>query len=207
MLDTETEKALLGVIPVLAGVLATGLVGSGLGYWWNVQLKRREADLTTIRAFHDLYGEFFAVWKLWNYYVEDIGPEHFPDASRWKLLERACAAEGRMEAILIDLSSKYHSDRSSLEKLGRFRQVYQQLRETIRSNKALNWNWSEHPTYMAFKCLAPVVAYMTRGRRKDDHFYDTQIEAWLYVTDNRHERFWDKEDMRPTSRSAPFRHS
>jgi len=54
MIDTETEKALLGVMPVLAGVLATGLVGSGLGYWWNVQLKRREADLTTIRAFHDL---------------------------------------------------------------------------------------------------------------------------------------------------------
>ena len=207
MLDIETKKALLSVIPVLAGVLATGLVGSGLGYWWNVQLKRREADLTTMRAFHDLYGEFFAVWKLWNYYVRDIGPEHFPGASRWKLLERACAVEGRMEAILIDLSSKCHSDRGSLEKLGRFRQVYQQLRETIRGNEALNWDWSEHPIYMAFKCLAPVVAYMTRARCKDDHSYETQIDAWLYVTDNCHERFWEKADMPPMSRSAPLRKS
>jgi len=70
--------------------------------------------------------------------VKDIGPENFPDASRWKLLERACAAEGRMEAILIDLASKYLSDRLSLEKLGRFRQVYQQLQETIRYKKVLD---------------------------------------------------------------------
>ena len=43
-----------------------------------------------------------------------------------------------MEAILIDLASKYLSDRLSLEKLGRFRQVYQQLQETIRYKKVLD---------------------------------------------------------------------
>src|SRR4051812_7667946 len=100
------EKALLGIIPVLVGVFATGLAGSGLGFWWNLQLKKREVDLATMKVFHELYGEFFAVWKLWNYYARDVGPKPFPDASRWKLMEKACAAEGRMEAILIDLSSK-----------------------------------------------------------------------------------------------------
>ena len=80
----ELEKALLATIPVLAGVLVTGLVGSRFGYWWNLQLKRREADLASMKTFHELYGEFFAVWKLWNYFARDIGPEHFPDASRWK---------------------------------------------------------------------------------------------------------------------------
>ena len=68
-----------------------------------------------------------------------------------------------MEAILIDLSSQYHSDPDSLEKLGRFRQVYQQLRELIRENKALTWDWADHPVYLEFKRLAPVIAYMARS--------------------------------------------
>lgn len=50
-------------------------------FWWNLQLKRRESDLATVKVFHNLYGEFFAVWKLWNYYVRDIGPDAFADAS------------------------------------------------------------------------------------------------------------------------------
>lgn len=205
MLDIELQKALFGVIPVLAGVLATGVVGSGLGFWWNLQLKRRDADLATMKAFHDLYGEFFAVWKLWNYYVREIGPEHFPDISRWKLLERACAAEGRMEAVLIDLSSKYRSDPGALERLGRFRQVYQQLRESIRDNEPVAWDWSEHPIYLEFKRLAPVIAYMARGGWEAGHLsFERQADAWLDVTHNRHECFWEKADTPPRSRAGPL---
>jgi hypothetical protein len=113
-MNVEILKAFLSSIPVLVDVLATGLVGAGLTYLWNLQLKRREADLATLKLFHDLYGEFFAVWKLWNYYVRDIGSDAFPDASRWKLLERALAAEGSMEGVLIGLATKHRISRTSL---------------------------------------------------------------------------------------------
>jgi hypothetical protein len=87
-MDPALKTALANLIPVILGVLATGLVGTGLGFWWNLQLKNRESDLATVKMFHDSYGEFFAVWKLWNYYIRDIGLDAFPDASRWDLLQR-----------------------------------------------------------------------------------------------------------------------
>lgn len=194
-MDIEVEKALLGGIPILLGVFATGLVGAGFGFWWNLQLKRRESDLATLKIFHELYGEFFAVWKLWNYYVRDIGPDAFPDASRWGLLERASAAEGAMEAILIGLASKHRLSPTSLTALGQFRQLYQQLRESIRYNLALEWDDSGHPVYMAFKRLGPVIAYMIRtGRNVDGMTSKLQTEAWLQVTHNKHEEFWLKSN-------------
>jgi hypothetical protein len=180
---------------VLAGVLATGIVGAGFGFWWNLQLKRRESDLATVKLFHNLYGEFFAVWKLWNCYIRDVGPDAFPDASRWKLLERASVAEGGMEAILIDLASKYRFSPSSLRRLGQFRQLYQQLRQSIRNNRALEWDHSDHPVYKAFKQSAPVIAYMIRtGRNVDGAISEQQTNAWLEVTLNSHEKFWLKHN-------------
>ena len=191
--DLEIKKSLLSLIPVIAGVLATGLVGAELGFLWNLELKRRESDLATLKVFRDLYGEFFAVWKLWNCYIRDIGPDAFPDASRWKLLERAAASEGGMEAILIGLASKHRSSPTSLEALGQFRQLYQQLRKSIRSNRALEWDHSGHPVYMAFKQSGPIVAYMIRtGRNMNAVISNQQTEAWLEVTHNRHEKFWLK---------------
>jgi hypothetical protein len=185
------HQFLFSSMPVLVGVLATGVLGYGFAYWWNLKLKRREADLAMLKGFHDLYGEFFAVWKLWNYYVRDIGPDDFPDASRWKLLERASAAEGSTEAILIGLASQHRFSPASLEALGQFRQVYQRLRESIRDNQALKWDTSEHPEYMAFKRLSPVIAYMIRtGRNVDGLILNQQTKAWLEVTHNKHERFW-----------------
>ena len=66
-MDSEVEQSLLSLIPVIAGVLATGVVGAGLGYFWNLELKRRESDIATLKAFHDLYGEFCAVWNWLRY--------------------------------------------------------------------------------------------------------------------------------------------
>ena len=138
-----------------------------------------------------MYGEFFAVWKLWNYYVRDVGPEAFPDASRWKLLERACAAEAGVEATLIDLASKRRLNPTAIEDLGKFRQVYQQLRESIRDNRPIEWDWSEHDEYTAFKQLAPRVVHLIRtGRHARGRRVVEQVNAWLEVTSNKFEDFW-----------------
>ncbi len=187
----ELTKAVLASIPALVGVLATGLVGAGLTFLWNVQLKRRELDLAAAKRFHGLYGEFFAVWKLWNYYVGDVGPQVFPEASRWKLLERACTAEAGVEATLIELASRHRLNRTAIEDLGKFRQVYQQLRESIRDNRRLEWDWSEHDAYMAFKQLAPRVAQLIRtGSPTRAGRAEQGAKAWLDVTSNEFEDFW-----------------
>jgi hypothetical protein len=54
-MDPALKTALANLIPVILGVLATGLVGSGLGFWWNLQLKNRQSDLATVKMFHDSY--------------------------------------------------------------------------------------------------------------------------------------------------------
>ena len=58
-----TIKFILACIPVIVGVMFTGVFGAAFSYFWNIQLKRREVDLALMKAFHELYGEFFAIWS------------------------------------------------------------------------------------------------------------------------------------------------
>src|SRR5262249_35067117 len=78
-------------------------VGHRISTSWTLHQKKKENDLTTARDFHSLYGEFFAVWKLWNYFLKEAGSMASPGASRWNLLDRACVAEGKLESILVRL--------------------------------------------------------------------------------------------------------
>ena len=60
------------IVAAVTGVVAV-LAGSWLVLYWNTRQKQRELDLSTAQTFHRLYGEFFAVWKLWNCFIKDIG--------------------------------------------------------------------------------------------------------------------------------------
>ena len=133
-------------------------IGQGLTVRWNLRQKRREFDLATARDFHSLYGEFFAIWKLWNYYSRDVGAEALVGASRWELLKRACEAEGKLEATLVRLACDRSLGPDDIEKLGTFRQLYQSLRQAIRDAKPLTWDHADYPPYVAFKELAPEIA-------------------------------------------------
>ena len=180
------ENALLASVPYLLSALTAALLGALFSFWWNSELKKRETNLATLKKFHELYSEFFAVWKLWECYIEI--PDAFPNVDRWALLDRACAAEGGMEAILINLSAKYRSSPASLEALGQFRQVFKQLRQSIRTSQPLDWWSSEHPEYLAFKKLFPAIAYMIQsGHEFDGVLAECNAKAWLDVADNRHE--------------------
>jgi hypothetical protein len=134
------------------------LVGQRISMGWNLRQKQKESELATARDFHALYGEFFAIWKLWNYYVRDVGSELLPTVSRSSLLERACSAEGKLESMLVRLACEGDLKRAEVEVLGQFRQLYQQLRQSIRDNQPLAWDRSDHPRYLAFKSTAPKVA-------------------------------------------------
>jgi hypothetical protein len=70
------------------------------------------------------------------------------------LFQRACVAEGGMEALFVKLASERHLNEKEIEILGRFRQGYQTLRETIWGNEPIPWSESGHPEYLSFKHLA-----------------------------------------------------
>lgn len=159
-------------------------VGQRISTKWNLRQKQKENEAQTARDFHTLYGEFFAIWKLWNYYVRDLGAEQLPDVSRSSLLDRACSAEGRLESMLVRLACDNELDRSQIAVLGQFRQLYQQLRQSIRDNKALAWDHADHPHYLAFKATAPKVASLIVGRKTADTktlqlITSNEWEMWL----------------------------
>ena len=63
----ELLKAILTLGISLLTIALGWFVGQRLNVRWNLRQKQRELDLTTAHDFHMLYGEFFAIWKLWNY--------------------------------------------------------------------------------------------------------------------------------------------
>jgi hypothetical protein len=148
---------------LVAGIVVLALgwfVGQRLTFAWNIRQKRREFQLTASQQFYSAYGEFFAVWKLWNALDHKAGS--FEDR-KWELFKRAAAAEAIIEGTLVKLASEAALNESQIEMLGQFRQVFQQLRESLRDNQALKWNYSEHRDYISFKCLAVRVAALLGG--------------------------------------------
>jgi hypothetical protein len=195
LLVEECVKAIPTLAIALLTLLLGWFVGSRISSHWTLRQRRKELDLEAARNLHSLYGEFFAVWKLWNYYIRDIGPDVFPEASRWELLDRACTAEAGVESMFVRLASERKLSSSEIEVLGKFRQAYQQLRETIRSNKALKWDWHDHPHYRAFKQLGPKVAFIVLS----DNYQKPEdasgcVQALKEITDNKWEGIWADED-------------
>ena len=72
-LVTEAPKVVTAL--VLAGL--GWLIGKRLSVVWSREQKRREQDLVVARDFHQSYGQFFATWKKWNYFLAG-GNEQYP---------------------------------------------------------------------------------------------------------------------------------
>ncbi len=156
----EAVKSLFS-IGTSAVVLCLGwLVGQRLTYSWNLKQKRREIQLSSTQQFYIAYGEFFAVWKLWNRL--DRTDSDFGDR-RWELHKRAAAAEAVIEGTLVKVSSELTLTEEQLCLLGQFRQGFQQLRQSIRMNRELSWSNSAHPEYEVFKTLTSRMAVLLSG--------------------------------------------
>jgi hypothetical protein len=184
----ELAKTAIG--PVLTVGLAW-LVGYRLTTFWNIRQKLAELNLAAATQFYQLYGEFFAVWKLWNYLKGQRGMPILvksADEARWDLLQRACSAEAGVEAILVKLAIDPSLTNSDIEDLGRFRQAYQSLRQAIRDDTPISWNSSSAPEYRTFKALACKVAcILTSATSKD---MTTAQQTLDTITSNRWEHRW-----------------
>ncbi len=158
------NKFIKAALSAATGVLLlalTWLVGQRLAYQWNVRQKRRELQLTALQRFYIADGEFFAVWKLWNRL--DREAQTFDDR-RWELWKRAAAAESSVEGTLVKLSLEIDLNETDVRNLGRFRQGFQQLRDSIRKDVLLPWHYGDCPEYKTFKTLSVVVAALLNSQ-------------------------------------------
>ena len=183
-------SAFIGVLlaPVVT-LLTAWAIGHRLAARWSLWQKHREQTLAATSEFYRLYGEFFAVWKLWNNSVRQstaVGQ----DDRRWNLLERAAAAEASMETIMLKLASERILSEADLATLGRFRQAFQYLRDVIRQREELDWHYSEHPGYLAFKKLAVRVSRLVSADVSRLPTAEQAQELLIAITSNRWEGVW-----------------
>ena len=190
-MNIEVMKAALSCLSGLIVVAAGWLVGQRLSYSWAIRQKRQELQLANVQQFYAAYGEFFVVWKLWNRLdVTAAGA----DEKRWELQKRAASAEATVEALLVKLSSEADLSDEQIRTLGRFRQAFQLLRESIRKGKLLEWNNSDAPQYVAFKSLAVEIAQILANDCSAIKLEKQKaIQQMLAITNHRWELVWDRD--------------
>jgi hypothetical protein len=193
---TESHKAVVGSTTSIVTTLLTLGVGFFIGQAiiakWNMRVKERELDFDSIRRVRELYGEFLSTRRLWNYHVER-SKLHTLDDRGLSLLDRCCLAEGEIEALLMKVALERTLTQKQLDDLGLFRQGYQQLRESIRDIRPLEWGSSMHPEYLALKrgCQSLIDIISNLKRQSPD---SKQFE---YITSNVHEVRWQELRGRP----------
>jgi hypothetical protein len=190
-LEQEATKAALSAGVAVVTLSLGWLVGNRLSALWALRQKRREADISAAAEFSRLYGEFIAVWKLWNYSLMKGSAIDAPDDAHWSLMERAALMEAGFEALLVRVASERVLEDSLVEELGLLRQGFQHLRECIGAREKIGWYFSEHPQYLAFKRLACLFSNLLASDRA--WVVPSASEAAVVlqkITSNEHERKW-----------------
>lgn len=181
------------LLVALATLLLTWVVGTRIAAFWTLRQKRKELDLVAAERFYSLYGEFFAVWKLWNYLLEAKYKDGKEDKKRRvSLLERAAAMEAGMEALLFKISSERKLSKNEKDDLGLLRQGFQALRVSMREVKKLPWYSSEYPQYQKLKRTASRVGNMLASSSwaKEPSAAEAEL-TFRYITSNIHEERWE----------------
>jgi hypothetical protein len=151
---------------LIAPVLTLGLawlVGHSLTTRWDTVKKQTELDLAAMEQFYKIYGEFFAVWKLWDDAIQQNS------GRRDELFERIAGAEAQLEALIVRISCQRALTEDEIHVTGAFRQAYQTLRKCMKHGQSLSgdhgWNASNATPYAAFKGLAASVAVLLRPKQ------------------------------------------
>ena len=187
LIRTELVRSVPPVLTAVITLALTWVIGHRLAVRWAIWQKRRELDITSTNQFYSLYGEFLAVWRLWKVLREDEGntqekPFGAPTTGRFDLLTRAAIAEGNVEALILKLVAERLLSDDQLGILGLFRQAYQQMREHIRDDRAMNWIRSD-PEYQLSKELAAKMAHLLSAEHsRDIPSSDRTVDALAKVT-------------------------
>ena len=103
--DEITKAAITFAFVALLG----GAAGAPLG----AVRHRRELDLASLGRFYDVYGAWFATWKLWTDAIERKSNED----ERRELLMQASAAEGQFEALPIKIAIESRLSASEIDRI------------------------------------------------------------------------------------------
>jgi hypothetical protein len=215
----ELLKATLSAGVALITLTLTWFVTTRVTTSWNIRQKQRELALSSAEQFYALYGEFFAIWKLWDQHLRSGAPKSSSgDDPGSQLLRRTLAAEAGVEAMLLKLTGQQVLSHDELYALGSFRQGYQTLRGRIRQGKPIGWNWDSHPEYAAFKYLASQVSQALLSWRSTklpspaDQYHNFRIitanyweQKWVQIAQAQgcNSTSWTPpEDIRPATRSS-----
>jgi len=154
----NVESWCLELFKAALALLVTVVFGSKVVAAWQMRNKRRELDIIAATQFQQIYGEYKQIWRLWKIY-QDPDREKFQPAAGtwWILIDRAAAAEARLEALVVKLVVERRLTDSEINSLGLFRQGFQQLRQGIRESNPLKYS-HEQPEYRLFNKLATEVA-------------------------------------------------
>lgn len=183
------------VVPLVTALvtLAGGwLVSARIADRWDEIKKRREMNLAAAAEFQHLYGEFFAVWKVWNAALRyDSFRDQPPEFAR-TCLHRAAAIEGKLEALLAKIVVEYVLSDDEIDSLGALRQGFQMLRQSIQHTEPLQWWASGSPAYVAFKALATDMSMLlgTTRQRRPVPDAAAATNSFLRITDNGYETAW-----------------
>ena len=178
-------------MPVIGAILTLAggwLIGQRVSDRWERMKKQRELDLAALANLYGAYGEFYAVWKAWNSLA--AARLSAPADARWVLLERATAAEGAIEAILIKIATERILTSAQVEALGALRQSYRGLRYAIQDDKPLAWDYSAHPDYTAFKGLQTHIAGLLTQNQGDRPTSCLAARNFARATANVYEQTW-----------------
>jgi hypothetical protein len=202
---TETIKAVPNLIVAVLTLCLGWFVGNRLSARWDERKKRRELDLVALGVFYDIYGQFFAVWKLWSNAPTALRDD---DDFRRELVDRAAEIEGKLESLLVRLASERNLSDRDCTLLSCFRQAVQSLRESIREKAHLRsktiqpgdhrvisalWYGSDAPPYLAFKALAAFAADLLSKSSNLNTKTQSAYSALKKITSSDLERTWVEE--------------
>lgn len=189
------------IVPLVAVTLTLAggwLVSSRVSDHWDQIKRRRESDQAAAEEFQRLYGEFFAVWKIWNAIsLRDIELSD-PEKAAWDCLKQVAEIEGRVEALMAKISAERHLTNDDIDALGAVRQGFQSLRSVIKRGEPLPWWGSEIEQYAAFKELGVYTVRLLSAPSEPKQAPSRTDAAASFrgITSNRHEVIWPETAKR-----------
>lgn len=178
---------------VLGPVVTVGfawLVGNRISAAWTHRQKHREYSLSVTAEFYQVYGEFFAIWKLANFAFRQHRPE-ITDAFILDLIKRSAALEARVEAMLLRAASELRLTPDEVRSLGLYRQSIQLLRQSIIMRRQLDFFGTGQAKYEFYKQLSvtvgELVAKLGDRERPEVHQAKTQMTE---ITSSKWEAEW-----------------
>ena len=187
--QTELELAKLVLGPLLTAGFALA-VGNRISAAWSHRQKHREYSLSVTAEFYQVYGEFFAIWKLANYSFRQSRPE-ITQEYILGLIERAANMEARVEAMLLRVASELQLTPAEIRVLGLYRQAVQLLRQSIIRRQQLDFFGQGQAKYELYKHLSvavgELVASLGQRERPDANRAKSQMTS---ITSRKWEAEW-----------------